>query len=76
MGNPKIGSTTKLLAAVERLETAVMCGEVDARTKSARNANKTQGLMSHEVSKRCDESNVSVPKTNARRGLNDTIVVD
>ncbi len=44
------------------------------RTKSARRPNKTQGLMSQEVSKRCEESKVSVSKVNARLGLKLAIV--
>ena len=45
------------------------------RTKTARNANKTQGVTSQEVSKRWLESNVSVPKLMLRRGLKETIAV-
>lgn len=43
-------------------------------TKSARNTNKTQGDTSQDVSKRWEESNVSVPKLMLRRGLKETIV--
>lgn len=61
---------------IGKLETDDRCGEVDARTNEARKANKIQGLMSHEVSKRWLESKVSVPKAKARLGLKLTIVAD
>lgn len=51
------------------------CGEAETHTKSARNANKIQGVTSQEVSKRWEESKVSVPKLMLRRGLKETIAV-
>lgn len=64
----------KACVLVGKFETVDRCGEVDARTKRARKPNRTHGLMSQEVSKRCEESKVSVPKAKARRRLKETIV--